>query len=48
MIKFYKNIQDYAQQNWICRQTASKLLKEWKANVVEIPKWAKFIWITIK
>jgi len=48
MIKFYKNIKDYAEQHWICRQYASKLIREGKAGVIEVPKGAKFIWITIK
>jgi len=48
MIKFYKNISDYAKQNWMCRQTAMKHYKEWNLNVIDIPKWSRFIWITIR
>ncbi len=48
MIKFYTSATDYAEQHWICRQYASKLIKEWKANVVQIPKGAKYIGITIE
>jgi len=48
MIKFFKTIQEYAEYKWICRQYASKLIKEWKAGVIEVPKWTKFIWITLE
>jgi len=48
MIKFYKTIKDYAEQNWMCRQTASKLYKEWKLELLKVEPWSKYIWITIK
>lgn len=41
-IKFYKNIKDYANQNNMTRQTASIKIKEWKTNLVEIPKAFKY------
>ena len=43
MVKFYKNIKDYAEQNWMCRQTASKKLKNWELDLMEVPKGAKWI-----
>lgn len=48
MIKFYKTLKDYAKEHNICRQTASTLFKAGKINLIKVPKWAKYIWITIK
>lgn len=47
MIKFYKSISDYAKQEWICRQTAMKYFRNWKLDIVEVPKDSKFIWIKL-
>lgn len=47
MIKFYKSITEYADTHKMCRQTASKYLKEWKLDIIEVPKGTKFIWIKI-
>lgn len=43
MIKFYKNMTDYAKQNGIHRNTASKRFKAWELDLIEIPKGAKWI-----
>ena len=43
MIKYYKNIKDYAAQNKICRQTASKRFKNWELSLEVIPKGMKLI-----
>ena len=49
MIKFYKSISDFAKEHWICRQTASSLIKWWKLNnVMKLPKNANYIEITLK
>lgn len=43
MIKFYKNMTDYAKQNKMHRNTASKKFKNWELDLIEIPKGAKWI-----
>lgn len=42
MIKFYKNMTDYAKQNWIHRNTASKKFKNWELDLIEVPKGVKW------
>ena len=43
MIKLYKNITDYASQNWMHRNTASKKFKNWELDLIEVPKGVKWI-----
>lgn len=42
MIKFYKNMKDYAEYKDIHRDTASKRLKNSLVEVFEVPKGMKY------
>ena len=42
MIKFYKNITDYADQENISTKTASKRIKNNLVEVFEVPKGMKY------
>ena len=42
MIKYYKNIKDYANSKWIHRDTASKRLKNWLTGLQLVPKGVKY------
>ncbi len=42
MIKFYKNITDYADQKDISTKTASKRIKNNLVEVFEVPKGMKY------
>lgn len=43
MYKLYKNICDYADQNNMCRQTASIKIKSWEIELVKLPKCFKYL-----
>ena len=42
MIKFYKNIKDYAEKNSISSKTASKRIKNWLVEVFKVPEGMKY------
>lgn len=43
MIKFYKNKKEYAEVNWIHRDTASKRIKYMIVEVHKVPKGMNYI-----
>jgi len=43
MINFFKNIKDYAMKNNKDYSNTTIKFKKWCLNLIEIPKWTKFL-----